>query len=142
MGRLKWINLRYMLLRHISISPYYLLSHLRTQICPDLHPYPVGVEKDNAVGIYSLLSNQLKCDFMRMLKYSENSLGLLDRNCCLKVPGGLDCAGDQKEYQQRSQLGLDTTHLENGSYVIVSIHAEPESLPLMTMIMVLERMIF
>ena len=45
----------------------------------------------------------------------------------MKVSGGLDCAGDQKEYQQRSQLGLDTTHLENGSYVIVSIHDVPDA---------------
>ena len=47
----------------------------------------------------------------------------------MKVSGGLDCAGDQKEYQQRSQLGLDTTQVENGSYVIVSIHAEPDAKP-------------
>ena len=42
----------------------------------------------------------------------------------LEFSVGLDCAGEQKEYQQISQLNIDTTHLKNGSYVIARIHVD------------------
>lgn len=119
-----------MLHKHVSMSPYYLLSALRSQISPPLSPYPVGVERENAIGIYANLSEELLLHFLRLLRFDGDFLEQVDSNCCLKVLGGLDCAGDEREYQQRSQLSLDTSHVENGSYVLASIHVvtpQPEN---------------
>ena len=124
LSRIKWINLGFMLHKHVLPPPYQLLAAHRIRICPLLFKYPIGANKDTVTGVYASLSEELILHFLRLLQFEGNFLESVKENCCLKVLGGLDCAGDQSEYQQRSQLNIDTSHVENGSYCLTSIHLD------------------
>ena len=124
LDKVKYYNLRAVLSKHVSMVPYHLLSKHRTNICPPTYPYPPGASLDTLTGIFSCLEESLVAQLLRLIQFDGEFLAKVNRSCCLKVIGGMDNAGDEKEYQQRSQVNLKTSHVENGSFIISSIHLE------------------
>ena len=124
-SKIKWINLGFILFKHVKIPSFHLLSAHRIKICPELFKYPSEAHDEPVKGVFANLGEMMVLHFLRLLQFDGSFLETVKENCCIKAFGGLDCAGDQKEYQQRSQLNMETSHVENGSYCMTSIHVDP-----------------
>ena len=125
LSKIKWINLGFILHKHVKIPSFQVLSAHRVSICPQLYKFPREEQDVPITGSFANLTEELVLHFCRLLQFEGHFLESIRENCCIKILGGLDCAGDQKEYQQRSQLNIETSHVENGSYCLTSIHLDP-----------------
>ena len=126
LDRVKYTNLCSVMHKHVSMIPYYLLSRHKMEICPPLYPYPPGASQEAMTGTFCKLEEALVSQMLRLIRFEGDFLEDLETSCCLKIVAGMDNAGDEKEYQQRSQVQLNTSHVENGSFLLASIHKEIE----------------
>ena len=130
------------LLPVLVLKTYNDVSQHRRNICPSLIEYkknvtenvmedvlqPDGsnktkmVEKivEKTVGVYCDLGESLVITVLRLLKANWDKVFIndLDQNLVISLRTGLDAAGDQKQYHQRSQRNIDTSHLLSIMYVV------------------------
>lgn len=102
LGKGQFRNLRSLLRPHLSLPDYSKVSALRRSFCPDLTPY-MNSSKE-AVGVCASLSDCLVSHIQRLLQSDELVLTGVENSLVTKVTVGIDGRGDEKEYQQRSQV--------------------------------------
>ena len=126
--------------------PYNDVAKHRRFVCPQLSEYktklaeeeiheeqePDGSIKttivkktvDKSVGVFCDLGQALEITMQRLLKAHWELIFAKDlRNLVLSIRTGLDAAGDQKQYHQRSQRNIDTSHLLSIMYVTNEVFA-------------------
>ena len=127
-GRIRFTNIRLLLLRHVRLQPYGFLSELRRAICPALHPWPPGGELADQRGVYANLGEAVRQVLQRMVQYGGHSWlpscskeGGQCANLVATVHCSGDGRGDERQYGQRSQAELDTSHVMSFVFSIPSI---------------------
>ena len=127
-GRAKFTNIRLQLLRHVKLQPYGLLSELRRAICPALHPWPPGSDLADQRGVYANLGTAVKQVLHRMVQYGGHSWlpsCSKDGGQCANLVATIHCSGDgrgdEKQYGQRSQAEMDTSHVMSFVFSVPSI---------------------
>ena len=127
-GRARFTNIRLQLLRHVKLQPYGFLSELRRSICPALHPWPPGSELADQRGVYADLGTAVRQVLQRMVQYGGDSWlpsCSTDGGQCANLVATVHCSGDgrgdERQYGQRSQAELDTSHVMSFVFSIPSI---------------------
>jgi hypothetical protein len=127
-GRVRFTNIRLLLLRHVRLQPYGFLSELRRAICPALHPWPPGCELADQRGVFANLSEAVLQVLQRMMQYGGHSWlpscskeGGQCANLVATVHCSGDGRGDERQYGQRSQAEQDTSHVMSFVFSIPSI---------------------
>jgi len=134
------------LLPVLVLMPYNNVSQHRRFICPKLEEYQINVIEEEmqevmqpdgsikatmaekavskSVGVFCNLGQALEITMQRLLKSNWEVIFSKDlRNLVLSIRTGLDAAGDQKQYHQRSQRNMDTSHLLSIMYVTNEVFA-------------------
>ena len=133
MSRQKYTNLRILLLPYVIFPPYNKISDLRLFICPQITAYPTqeGLSK---CGVVADLGDCLRKNVSRKIQFAPSFIPPCNcvifcqcKNLAVKVVGCADGRGDEKQWAQKSQVHLDTSHAFSLLYNIPSIHElEPE----------------
>ena len=102
LGKGRYRELKIILSQFVTLPDYSSVSILRRSFCPEVMPY-IGAGEET-LGVYANISECLKSHCMRMIQAGD--LDLQDVKCSLtmNVTVGIDGRGDEKEYQQRSQV--------------------------------------
>ena len=127
-GRVRYTNIRLLLLRHVRLQPYGFLSELRRAICPALHPWPPGGELADQRGVYANLGEAVWQVLQRMVQYGgQNWLPScsMEGGQCANLVATVHCSGDgrgdERQYGQRSQAEQDTSHVMSFVFSVPSI---------------------
>lgn len=117
-SRARYTNLRLVLLKHVRLQPFSFLSELRMSFTPQLHPYPVDCDPAMQRGVFVNLGEAVRIVMQRMIQFGGSEwLPCCDRegSQCANVVAKIHCSGDgrgdEKQYSQRSQVDLDTSHV-------------------------------
>ena len=117
LSRGRYTGLRLQLLKHVRLQPYSFLSELRMSLCPPLHPWPADCEASLQRGVYADLGEAILSVVKRMIEFDPKLLpscrqgeGQKCSNVVATVHISGDGRGDEKQYAQRSQIPLDTSH--------------------------------
>jgi hypothetical protein len=102
LGKGQYRHLRSLLRPSLSLPDYSEVSALRRSFCPDLTSYLNGSQE--AVGVCASLSDCLVSHVQRLVQSGELLLRDVENSLVTKVTIGIDGRGDEKEYQQRSQV--------------------------------------
>ena len=125
LGKGKYRELKILLRPFVILPDYSLLSSLRRSFCPVIHPYH---DDDNEIiGVFAKICDSLKSHCLRMIQSGDLQLENTESSLCMNVTVGIDGRGDEKEYQQRSQVTKDTTHCLSVLYFLSSISELPTS---------------
>ena len=118
LSRVRYINLRLQLLKHVRLQPYSFLSELRMSLCPPLHPWPANCDANLQRGLYADLGEAILTVVKRMIQFDSGWLpscskggGQKCANVVATIHVSGDGRGDEKQYGQRSQIPLDTSHV-------------------------------
>ena len=139
LGRLRYTNLRLQLLKHVKLKPYSYLSDLKLAIAPQLFPWPQGGDQSVQRGVYADLGEAVCKVLQRMIRYGGSDWipscakeGSRCANLVATVHCSADGRGDEKQYNQRSQVDMDTSHVMSFVFSIPSINLArtPASQPL------------
>ena len=128
LGKLRYTNLRLQLLKHVKLKPYSYLSDLKLAIAPQLHPWPQGSDQSVQRGVYADLGEAVCKVLQRMIRYGGSEWipsctreGSRCANLIATVHCSADGRGDEKQYNQRSQVDMDTSHVMSFVFSIPSI---------------------
>ena len=117
LSRGRYTGLRLQLLKHVRLQPYAFLSELRMSLCPPLYPWPADCEANLQRGVYADLGEAILTVVRRMIEFDSKLLpscshgeGQTCANVVATIHISGDGRGDEKQYSQRSQITLDTSH--------------------------------
>ena len=104
LGKGRYRELKIILSQFVTLPDYSLVSNLRRSFCPEIMPYR-GVDEE-IIGVCANVSECLKSHCLRMIQAGDLNLQDVDCSLTMSVTVGIDGRGDEKEYQQRSQVCL------------------------------------
>ena len=128
----------------VTFPAYQKVSDLRMTTCPPICQYPPNSEEKT--GVYASLKQCVILHTLRGLQFwpplcppcscphcictksPRTCSACTCSNFCLKVCICADGRGDEKEYQQRSQVGLNTSHAFSVQYNVPSLNELPPPL--------------
>ena len=102
LGKGNYRELKVLLRPFVNLPNYSLLSSLRKSFCPDLHSY--HNEDKEIIGVCAKVFEALKSHCLRMIQSGDLQLEHTESSLCMNLTVGIDGRGDEKEYQQRSQV--------------------------------------
>ena len=132
-SKARYVNMRLALLKHVKLAPYSFLRELRMAITPQLHTWPLNCAPEEQRGVYAELGEAIRIVVQRMIQFGSgawmpccNHEGNSCSNLVAKIHCSGDGRGDEKQYSQRSQTGMDTSHVLSFVFTVSSI---AQSLP-------------
>lgn len=127
----KYINI-ILNLRHVRFPPYQHLSDLRMTLCPNINEYPVGetvetekmgVFSDLTEGIIMVLRGGLQSwEPQSWLPCCSSDCSECCPNLVVRVLIHGDGRGDERQYTQRAESKLDTSHAFSLVFSVPSVH--------------------
>ena len=102
LGKGRYRELKILMRPYLILPDYSLVSALRRSFCPDIWPYLD--ENDEVIGVSAHLGECLKSHCLRMIQAGDINLEKVEASLSMGVTVGIDGRGDEKEYQQSSQL--------------------------------------
>lgn len=131
-SRARYTNMRLVLLSDVRLPPFSFLSELRMSFTPQLHTYPVDCDPAKQRGVFANLGEAIQIVMQRMLQFGGSQwLPCCDKkgSQCANVVAKIHCSGDgrgdEKQYSQRSQVNLDTSHVNSFVFTVTSISLAP-----------------
>ena len=102
LGKGRYRELKILLSQFLSLPDYSVVSSLRRSFCPDILPYLD--DNEEIIGVCAKVSDCLRSHCLRMIQAGDLELEDVDCSLTMNVTVGIDGRGDEKEYQQRSQV--------------------------------------
>ena len=132
LSRVRYTHLRLQLLKHVKMQPYSFLSELKMSLCPPLYPWPADCEAEQQRGVYADLGEAILIVVRRMIQFDSDWLpscrkggGQKCANVVATIHISGDGRGDEKQYSQRSQIPLDTSHVLSFVFSLPSFSLVP-----------------
>ena len=127
LGRGRYTDLKILMKNFVTLPTYAEVSLLRRAYSPKLKPF---FNQDNqVVGICSDMKESLQCHIQRMIQSGDigSWIDNVETSLLVKVTVGMDGRGKEKEYKQRCQVSISTTHSFSITYFISDIAEIPNA---------------
>ena len=107
LGKGRYRHMRMLLRPHASFPDYSAVFSLWRSFCPTILLYS---NEGQVVGVFVHLEAALQSHIQRLVKSASFQLEEVNCSLAVNVTIGIDSRGDEKEYLQKSQVSIDTTH--------------------------------